>query len=143
MFNIKGRRWHGSLWKKIQGLHVHGNIDVSSGLIRELLWRDLVIVWGSGNGRVLGWSASTYGPNGHIRVRQHVASAEGRLALAREFISSKIANQATQLRRASGQNETVDILRRLQRKASSARVWQEILGIKERPLLSTLAAGKT
>ncbi len=116
--------------EKIQGLHVHGNIDVSSGLIRELLWRDLVIVWGSGNGRVLGWSASTYGPNGHIRVRQHVASAEGRLALAREFISSKIANQATQLRRASGQNETVDILRRLQRKASSARVWQEILGIE-------------
>lgn len=116
--------------ERVQGLQIHGNIDLSSGLIRELLWRDLTIVWCSGTGRLYGWSASTLGPNGHIRVEQHVASAEGRLAFAREFISSKIANQATQLRRAGGPEEIVAVLRGLQKSSAKAIVWQEILGFE-------------
>lgn len=31
--------------ERIQGLVVHGNVDVSSGLIREMLWHDRTIVW--------------------------------------------------------------------------------------------------
>ena len=116
--------------EQMQGLQVHGNIDLSSGLIRELLWRGLVIEWCSGTGRLMGGSASTLGPNGSTRVKQHVASAEGRLMFAREFIASKIANQATQLRRAGVQKEVVDELRALQRRASTADVWQKILGLE-------------
>lgn len=116
--------------EKVQGLQVHGNIDLSSGLIRELLWRDLKIVWCSGTGRLYGWSSSTLGPNGHVRVEQHVASAQGRLAFAREFISSKIANQATQLRRAGGPEDVVATMRSLQRTATNAALWQEVLGIE-------------
>ena len=115
---------------QMQGLQVHGNIDLSSGLIRELMWRGLVIEWCSGTGRLYGWSASTYGPNGSTRMRQHVASADGRLGFAREFVSSKIANQATQLRRAGVQKGVVEGLRRLQRRALTADVWQEILGME-------------
>lgn len=116
--------------EQMQGLQLHGNIDLSGGLIRELMWRGLVIEWCSGSGQMYGWSMPSYGPNGMTRVKQHVASAEGRLMLAREFISSKIANQATQLRRSGVDKAIVNELRRLQRRASSADVWQAILGVE-------------
>ena len=116
--------------EQVQGLQLHGNIDLSGGLIRELMWRGLVIEWCSGSGQMYGWSMPSYGPNGMTRVKQHVASAEGRLMLAREFISSKIANQATQLRRSGVDKAIVDELRRLQRRASTADVWQAILGVE-------------
>lgn len=116
--------------EQMQGLQVHGNIDLSSGLIRELMWRGLVVEWCSGTGRLYGWSTSTYGPNGSTRVRQHVASEQGRLSLAREFVASKISNQATQLRRSGVDKTVIESLRRLQRRASTADVWQEILGME-------------
>src|SRR5699024_3885369 len=31
--------------ERVQGLVIHGNVDVSSALIRELLWRRITIVW--------------------------------------------------------------------------------------------------
>lgn len=39
----------------IQGLQIYGNTDLSSGLVRELMWRDIPIVWCSGTGRMYGW----------------------------------------------------------------------------------------
>ena len=39
----------------IQGLQIYGNTDLSSGLVRELMWRDTPIVWCSGAGRMYGW----------------------------------------------------------------------------------------
>lgn len=116
--------------EQVQGVQVHGNIDMSSGLMRELLWRGLVVVWCSSTGRVNGWAVSSMGPNGALRVAQHVASAAGRLAFAREFVSAKIANQATQLRRAGVRDTTLAELRMLQRRASSAQLWQDILGVE-------------
>lgn len=68
--------------ERVMAVVLHGNIDVSSGLLRELLWRRLPVVWCSGTGRVIGWAASASGPNGGPRVRQHVASANGHLGLA-------------------------------------------------------------
>ena len=85
--------------ERVVGLVVHGNVDVSSALLRELLWRGYSIVWCSGTGRVVGSARSTSSPNGMTRVRQHVASEAGHLGLAREFVAATIANQATQLRR--------------------------------------------
>lgn len=116
--------------EQIQGLQLHGNVDVSSGLIRELLWRDLTIVWCSGSGRMYGWATSSSGPNGAQRVARHVASAEGRLVFAREFVASKIANQATQLRRAGIAESVVTTLRALQRRVGHAARWQDVIGIE-------------
>ncbi len=112
----------------VQGLQVHGNIDLSSALIRELLWRDVPIIWCSGTGRQYGFAKSTHGPNGYQRVQQHVASNEGRLGIAREFVSAKIANQRTKLRRAKVPDEVLFTLREAMKSASSAKTWQEILG---------------
>lgn len=114
----------------IQGLEVHGNINLSGGLIRELLWRDIPIAWCSGSGRLVGWATSSYGPNGLTRVSQHVASAEGRLSFAREFVASKIANQATQLRRGGVASDVPETLRVLQKKVAAAELWQDVLGVE-------------
>lgn len=112
----------------IQALEIHGNVNVSGGLMRELLWRNVSILWCTGSGKLTGWAVSSYGPNGKTRVDQHVASYEGRLDLAREFISSKIANQATQLRRSGVDKEVVAQLRRIQAQVGSAERWQDVLG---------------
>lgn len=114
----------------VQGVVVHGNIDLSSGLLRELLWRNVMVVWCSGTGRLYGWAQSSYGPNGASRVQQHVASAEGRLGFAREFVSAKVTNQATQVRRAGVSTDVVDRLRVLQRMALRAERWQDLIGIE-------------
>ncbi len=114
--------------ERVLGIQVHGNVDVSGALIREVLWRGGSIVWCTGVGRVVGWARSGSSPNGLTRVQQHVASAEGRLGLAREFISAKVANQATLLRRSAGKTEVVQRLRELQGDIANTETWQEVLG---------------
>ena len=116
--------------ERVLALVLHGNIDVTSGLLRELLWRQVPIVWCSGTGRVIGWASSASGPNGGPRVRQHVASAAGHLELARGFIAAKIGNQATLLRRHGDAPDTVTRLRELQRDAASAPDLPALFGIE-------------
>ena len=114
----------------IQGLQIYGNTDLSSGLIRELLWRDISIVWCSGSGRMYGWSVPSYGPNGDQRVEQHVASHEGRLGLAREFIIAKVHNQSVLLRRAEADNSVLPQLRQIEKQVGNANRWQDVLGLE-------------
>jgi CRISP-associated protein Cas1 len=116
--------------ERVLALVLHGNVDVSSGLIRELLWRQIPIVWCSGTGRVVGWAASARTPNGGPRVRQHVVSDTGHLGLAREFVAAKICNQATLLRRLGAAQPTVAVLRGLQRQVVSAASVSELFGIE-------------
>lgn len=119
--------------ERVQGVTVHGNVDLSSALIRELLWRDISVVWCSGTGRVYGWSQPADGPNGAARVRQHVASAQGRLDIAREFISGKIAGQATFLRRNVSPGAATGIsskLRALQKEAEACTSTSALFGIE-------------
>lgn len=116
--------------ERVLALALHGNVDVSSGLLRELLWRRIPTVWCSGTGRVVGWASSAYSPNGGPRVRQHVASANGNLHLARAFVTAKIGNQATLLRRHGDAPEAVASLRHLQRQAAAAPSVAEAYGIE-------------
>lgn len=116
--------------ERVLGLVVHGNVDISGGLIRELLWRGLTIVWCTGTGRVVGWASSTSRPNGGGRVRQHVHSAQGHLGLAREFVACKISNQATLLRRLGHSPTIIPELRRLQRAARGAASIVDLYGIE-------------
>ena len=112
----------------VQGVEVHGNVNLTGGLIQELLRRQMTIIWCSGSGWVHGWAVSSFGPNGEQRVKQYVASREGRLDLAREFIVAKICNQATQLRRGKVDASVIDSMRDMQKKCSSASCIQEVLG---------------
>lgn len=113
--------------ERVQAVVVHGNADVSSALLRELQWRRLPVVWCSFTGRVVGYAVSAHSPNGAARVAQHVASAAGRMDLAREFVGAKIANQATQLRRGSRH----DVSRVVARLRSLAKQCREAPGIPQ------------
>ena len=116
--------------ERVLGLVVHGNVDVSSALLRELCWRDRCVVWCSWSGRVIGWSQGADSPNGLQRVRQHVASAEGRLDIAQKMVSAKIANHATLLRRNGEAADVVERMRRLQRDAVCAQSLADLLGVE-------------
>jgi CRISPR-associated protein Cas1 len=128
---VKGETDLGSVpIERVLALVVHGNVDVSSGLLRELLWRTAPVVWCSGTGRVIGWATSANSPNGGPRSRQHVVSMAGHLDLARAFVTAKIGNQATLLRRHGDAAETVAQLRRLQRTAAGAADMPTLFGIE-------------
>lgn len=116
--------------ERVLALVLHGNVDVSSGLLRELMWRDAPVVWCSGTGRVMGWAASSRRPNGGPRMRQHVASAAGHLGLARGFVEAKICNQATLLRRHGERPDLVASLRAAQRRAAGATSIPELFGVE-------------
>ena len=116
--------------ERVAGVIVHGNIDLSGGLIRELLWRSLAVVWCTGTGRVVGWAIPGAGPNGAERIRQHEEASGGRLDLAREFVGAKIANQATLLRRNGRAEEVLPVMRALGRRAFVARTATELLGLE-------------
>lgn len=117
--------------ERVQGLVVHGNVDVSSGLLRELLWRGVTVVWCSSRGRVMGWARSAESPNGGARVSQHVRSADGDLGMAEEMVSTKISNQATQLRRnASPGDRVIADMRELSKRALSAASLPEVFALE-------------
>ena len=106
--------------ERVEGLVIHDNADVSGALIRELQWRSVPLVWCTWSGRVVGWATSAHGPNGGARVRQREQAADGRLDLARELVGSKIANQATLLRRNGDASGCLARLRLLARRTASA-----------------------
>jgi CRISPR-associated protein Cas1 len=116
--------------ERVLALVVHGNVDISGALIRELLWRQLPNVWCSSSGRVIGWAVSARSPNGLGRARQHVVSDRSHLGLAREFVAAKIGNQATMLRRHGTAPDTVVTLRNLRRRAPSATLLTDLFGIE-------------
>lgn len=91
--------------ERVGGIVVFGNADLSSAVVRELLWRRASIVWCTGRGRVVGWASTAESPHGLERSHQHALSLEGSLSFAREAIRAKIANQATALRRHGCQTE--------------------------------------
>ena len=116
--------------ERVQGVVVHGNVDLSGGLLRELLWRSLPVVWCSSSGRVVGWASTAFSPNGAARNRQHVASAQGNLDLAKQFVVAKITNQGTLLRRLGQAPEAVARLRALSKQALVADSLEVLLGVE-------------
>ncbi|MDO5083097.1 MAG: CRISPR-associated endonuclease Cas1 [Arachnia propionica] len=116
--------------ERVAGIVVHGNVDLSTALVREGLYRGISIVWCSGRGRVIGFGRSASSPNGGVRAVQLHTSLTGDMGLADELIASKISNQATLLRRNAKQDcsDRVKELRTLAGRAGSAATVEELLG---------------
>lgn len=119
--------------ERISGMVVHGNVDLSSALVRELLWRRLSIVWCSGRGRVIGWATSAQLPNGQARIHQQVMSEHGCLPIAQAMIKAKISNQATMLRRnGAGTSTATSQLRTLSRLSASISSLPDLFALEGR-----------
>lgn len=124
----KGEQLADVALEHVNGIVVHGNIDLSAALIRELLWRGHSVVWCSSTGRVYGWAQPSDGPNGLSRARQHVMFDGGFMPIAREMIYAKLCNQATFLRRNTDRGEQVQRLRALARYALEAEDISHLFG---------------
>lgn len=116
--------------ERVQAVVVHGNVDLSGALLRELLWRSLPVVWCTSSGRVVGWASTAFSPNGATRQQQHVASVQGDLGLAKEFIAAKITNRGTLIRRLGHAPETVARLRVLSKHALASDSLEVLLGVE-------------
>lgn len=110
------------------GLVVHGNADVSSALLREMLERGFPVVWCTWSGKVVGWAIPAGGPNGHARALQHALPGDARRQVAAAVVAAKIRNQAALLRRRD--TTTPPVLRRLARSAARAESIAELLGLE-------------
>lgn len=115
---------------QVAGLVAHGNADLSSALIREILQRGFPIVWCTWSGRVVGWACSASGPNGNAREHQHRLDVARREQAAGAIVAAKVRNQAALLRR-HGCPERV-ALRRLARDAASVSSTAALFGIEGR-----------
>ena len=117
--------------ERIVGLVVHGNVDVSSSTVRELLFRRRTIVWCTSRGGVMGWATPSRAPNGAARIEQGRRSATGDLLLARAMVAAKISNQRVLLRRnGSAPTVTLDQLAALAREAARCSDLQELFGVE-------------
>lgn len=110
---------------QVAGLAVHGNADVSSALVRELLARGHPIVWCSWSGRVIGWATPAGGPNGDARVAQHRLGDDVSLDVARAIVAGKILNQRHMLRRhkLDGREELRELAARARRMESTGTLF--------------------
>lgn len=126
---VKGDQELGSVpLERVQAVQVMGNVDLSSGLIRELMWRNLPVVWTSSRGRTVGWAVSAKSPNGRARERLRQIHPEVALDMARQMIHAKIANQGTQMRRLLGVD--VSALRSLQKQVLAVESIGEVFGVE-------------
>lgn len=118
--------------ERVQALVVHGNVDISSGLVRSLLERDVMVLWCTGRGRLRGWAQTAASPNGSVRATQQARTAGHQLVLAQEMVAAKIANQATVLRRNSRADVVAEIarLRALAQDATTAGSIGRLFGVE-------------
>lgn len=119
--------------ERVHALVVHGNVDLSSALVRELLFRRITILWCSYRGRLMGYASTASSPNGLPRHRQHQWSARGSVEIGRELLAAKVGNQATLLRRNGAAPEpTVKELRRIRRELGRCVSTRDALALEGR-----------
>jgi len=112
---------------------VFGGVQVSTQAVRRLLRDDIPLLYYSAGGWFYGWTRGHGSKNVELRRAQfRVADDAARsLDLARTFVTGKIANQRTVLRR-NGRDarDALEKLARLRRKAEHAPSLEALLGLE-------------
>lgn len=111
---------------------VFGNVTVSSQAVRELMSREIPVLWFSYGGWFAGVAEGLPGKNVDLRIAQFRMSEDQQLQIARCMISGKIRNSRTLLRR-NCRSEVAridDQLKRLAVQAAEAESAQQLLGLE-------------
>jgi len=111
---------------------VFGNVDVSSALLRECFDAGVAVLWFTHGGWFSGFAHGMPAKNVNVRMRQHRAAAIGASQVAAAFVSGKIRNQRTLLRRHGGAEagRALAQLATLVRKAEAETQIASLLGIE-------------
>lgn len=116
----------------VSHIALHGNVDVSSALVRACLEEGIPVVWFTAGGWYSGMAAPAQPGNVRLRARQHRAAALGAPEVAAAMVAGKIRNQRTLLRRHGGADvaATSGQLGGLARQADDERVEASLLGLE-------------
>jgi CRISPR-associated protein Cas1 len=116
----------------ISHIAVFGNVDVSSALVRECFDAGVAVLWFTHGGWFSGYAQGMPAKNVAVRMRQHRAAAIGAATLARTFVTGKIRNQRTLLRRHGGADAAPALaqLAALARQAQTTGDLASLLGVE-------------
>jgi CRISPR-associated protein Cas1 len=116
----------------VSHIAVFGNVTVGSALLRECFDAGLPVLWFTMGGWLSGVATGMPSKNVNVRIRQHRASALGAPELAAAFVSGKIRNGRTLIRRHRGNaaGAAVGQLAALARQAEQERRLDSLLGIE-------------
>lgn len=116
----------------ISHVAVFGNASIGSALLRELFDRGVPVLWLTYGGWLAGATIGMPPKNVELRQRQYRAATLGAPALAAAFVSGKIRNARTLIRRqAKTRPETaLDQLAKLAKQAASTRELDSLLGVE-------------
>lgn len=116
----------------VSHLAVFGNVDVGSALLRECFDTGVAVLWFTHGGWFSGFAQGMPSRNVAVRMRQHRAAAIGISEIAAAFVSGKIRNQRTLLRRHGGADAVPALaqLAELSRKATATSELASLLGIE-------------
>ncbi len=116
----------------VSHIAVHGNVTVGSAVLRACFDAGVPVLWFTYGGWLSGYASGMPSKNVQVRIRQHRASALGAPELAAAFVSGKIRNSRTLLRRHGGKEAaaTVGQLAGLARQAEAERRLERLLGIE-------------
>jgi len=116
----------------VSQLCLYGNVQASTQLVRELMAREIPVMWFSGGGWFQGITEGLPGKNVELRRRQYKKAEAGSLDIARLMIEGKIRNSRTILRRntTDRDRDALEGLRRLAVRAAKAEDVSQLLGFE-------------
>jgi CRISPR-associated protein Cas1 len=118
----------------ISELSIFGQVQVTTAAIRALVDQGVPILHHTYGGWLVAVTTPLDQPNVHLRIEQYRVAGDDQRALwlARMFVSGKIRNQRTMLRRnhRGRPTEALAELARLARAAEQATTMEELLGIE-------------
>lgn len=116
----------------VSQINIHGNVQLSTPLIRECFRREIPILWFSYGGWFVGMAEGLPGKNVDLRRRQAGVSLQAGLPIARQMIFGKIKNSRTLLMRNSRQRDptAIDGLRKLAAQALQVERVESLLGVE-------------
>lgn len=116
----------------VSQLCLFGNVQVSLQLLRELFAREVPVCWFSYGGWLSGIAHGMPSKHVELRRRQVAVASHGALPLARAFVSGKVRNARTLLRR-NARDPQPEVLSRLAvaaRGADEAQSFETLLGVE-------------
>jgi len=116
----------------VSQLNVHGNVQVTSQLMRQLFSREIPVLWFSYGGWFQGIAEGLPSKHVELRRRQVGIAHQGGLAIARRMVEGKIRNSRTLLRRNSRvrDDDVFASLKMLADKAASCSALSSLLGFE-------------
>ncbi|HKU80700.1 MAG TPA: CRISPR-associated endonuclease Cas1 [Candidatus Tumulicola sp.] len=119
---------------EVGSVSLFGNVQISSQALRALLARDVPAFYLSYGGWLNGYARSVNDHSLDLRIVQHrvALNADRCAALAKQFVSGKIRNQRTMVRRSLGQSakKTLQAMAFLEHRVQHVKNAEELLGLE-------------